>query len=99
MGSNSEENLAMSIALNRKPGLFASYDEGAEPWACIASLLETVKLHAIGPYGYLSGTFGATAKGYSSSCIDEMLHRQFKRSPAESWGSLQYRLPFEGYSP
>jgi hypothetical protein len=32
------------IALNRKNALFAGHDQGAENWACIASLIETCKL-------------------------------------------------------
>jgi hypothetical protein len=34
------------IALNRKNALFAGHDEGAENWACIASLIETALCRA-----------------------------------------------------
>ena len=41
------------IALNRKNSLFAGHDQGAINWACIASLIETAKLHGIDPKPYL----------------------------------------------
>ena len=36
-----------STMLNRKNALFAGHDEGAESWACIASLIETCKLNGV----------------------------------------------------
>jgi IS66 C-terminal element len=40
--------------LNRKNALFAGHDQGAENWACIASLIETCKLHGVDPQAYLA---------------------------------------------
>jgi len=37
------------IALNRKNALFAGGDEGAEVWACLASLIETCRLNGVDP--------------------------------------------------
>ena len=34
------------MVLNRKNALFAGHDEGAENWACIASLIETALCRA-----------------------------------------------------
>jgi hypothetical protein len=35
------------MAPNRKNALFAGHDEGAENWACVASLIETCKLNDV----------------------------------------------------
>jgi glucose-6-phosphate 1-dehydrogenase len=40
--------------LNRKNALFAGHDEGAENWACIASLIETCKLNGADPQAYFA---------------------------------------------
>ena len=42
------------IALNRKNALFAGHDVGAENWACLASLVETCKLHGVDPQAYFA---------------------------------------------
>ena len=73
MDSNSVENLARPIALNRKNALFAGHDEGAAAWARIASLIETAKLNGIEPYAWLKATLEAIAAGHPNSCIDELL--------------------------
>lgn len=45
------------IALNRKNSLFAGHDDGAINWACLASLIETAKLHGINPQAYRKRDF------------------------------------------
>jgi hypothetical protein len=42
------------MVLNRKNALFAGHDEGAENWACIASLIETCKLTGVDPQAYIA---------------------------------------------
>jgi hypothetical protein len=42
------------IVLNRKNSLFAGHDQGAESWACIASLIETCKLNDVDPQAYFT---------------------------------------------
>jgi transposase len=42
------------IVLNRKNALFAGHDQGAENWACIASLIETCKLNSVDPQAYFT---------------------------------------------
>ena len=42
------------MALNRKNALFAGHDEGAENWACVASLIETCKLNDVEPQAYIA---------------------------------------------
>jgi transposase len=41
LDSNIVERSMRSVVLNRKNALFAGHDQGAENWACIASLVET----------------------------------------------------------
>src|SRR5262249_41892501 len=45
LDTNIVERSIRPVVLNRKNALFAGHDEGAENWACIASLIETCKLH------------------------------------------------------
>ena len=78
MDSNSVENLARPIALNRKNALFAGHDEGAAAWARIASLIETAKLNGVEPYAWLKATLEAIANGHPNSCIDELMPWNFK---------------------
>ena len=73
MDSNSVENLARPIALNRKNALFAGHDEGAAAWGRIASLIETAKLNGVEPYAWLKATLKAIAAGHPNSRIDELL--------------------------
>jgi IS66 C-terminal element len=40
--------------------LFAGHDQGAVNWACIASLIETAKLHGIDPKPYLADVLTKT---------------------------------------
>jgi transposase len=48
-------------------------DEGAENWACIASLIETCKLNDVDPYAYLANTLTRIVDGHPASAIDELL--------------------------
>ena len=78
MDSNSVENLARPIALNRKIALFAGHDEGAAAWARIASLIETAKPNHVEPYAWLKATLEAIAAGHLNSRIDDLLPWNFK---------------------
>jgi transposase len=49
MDTNSVERAMRPIASNRKNSLFAGHDECAVNWACLASLIETAKIHGIDP--------------------------------------------------
>ena len=53
LDSNIVERSIRPLVLNRKNALFAGHDQGAENWACIASLIETCKLHGVDPQAYL----------------------------------------------
>ncbi len=73
LDNNSVERTIRPIALNRKNALFAGHDTGAHNWAVIASLIETCKLNAIEPQGYLSGVLTAIANGHKQTDIKELL--------------------------
>lgn len=45
LDTNAVERAMRPIALYRKNALFAGCDEGAEAWACLASLIETCRLN------------------------------------------------------
>jgi len=59
--------------LNRKNALFARCDEGAEAWACLASLIETCKLNGADPEPYLTGVLEKLVNGWPAARIDELL--------------------------
>ena len=54
LDSNSIERAMRPVCLSRKNSLFAGSDEGAENWACMASLVETCKLNGVNPQLYLT---------------------------------------------
>ena len=71
--NNVVERSIRPIALNRKNALFAGSDGGGEHSAIIASLIETCKLNAIDPQGYLTDVISRIANGHPNSRIDELL--------------------------
>src|SRR5258705_408363 len=54
LDTNIVERGIRPIVLNSKNALFAGHDEGAENWACIASLIETCKLNGADPQAYFA---------------------------------------------
>ena len=73
LDSNSVERAMRPVALRRKNSLFAGSDEGGENWACSASLIETCKLNAIDPQGYLTDVITRNVQGHPNSRLDELL--------------------------
>ena len=61
------------IALNRKNALFAGSDGGAEHWAVIASLIQTCKLLAIEPHGYLADVITRIVNGHPQNRLDDLM--------------------------
>ena len=59
--------------LNRKNALFAGHDEGAENWACIASLIETCKLNGVDPQAYFGDVLTRVVNLRLAACIDELM--------------------------
>ena len=73
MDTNSVERAMRPIALNRKNSLFAGHDQGAINWACIASLIETAKLHGVDPKPYLADILTKLVNGWPMAKVDELL--------------------------
>jgi transposase len=71
--SNSVERSMRPIALSRKNALFAGSDEGAENWACLASLIETCKLHGINPEAYFTDVLTKLVNNWPNSRLAELL--------------------------
>ena len=59
--------------LNRKDALFAGHDQGAENWACIASLIETCKLCGVEPQAYLTDVLTKLVNLWPASRLDELM--------------------------
>jgi hypothetical protein len=62
-----------TIALNRKNALFAGHDEGAENWACIASLIETCKLNDVEPQAYIADVLNRLVNLWAAARVDELM--------------------------
>jgi transposase len=73
LDTNIVERSMRPVALTRKNALFAGHDDGAENWACIASLIETCKLHAIDPQAYLADVLTRLVNGWANNRIDELM--------------------------
>jgi transposase len=73
MDTNIVERSMRPIALNRKNSLFAGHDAGAVNWACMASLIETAKLHGIDPQSYLADVLAKLVNGWPMANIDALL--------------------------
>ncbi len=73
LDTNAVERAMRPIALNRKNALFAGCDEGAEVWACLASLIETCRLNSVDPETYLTDVLEKLVDGWPASRIDELL--------------------------
>jgi transposase len=73
LDTNSVERARRPIALNRKNALFAGCDEGAEAWACLASLIETCKLNSVDPQAYLTDVLTKLVNLWPASRLDELM--------------------------
>src|SRR5579884_941371 len=74
--NNVVERAIRPLTLNRKNALFAGSGGGAEHWAVIASLLETCKLLAIEPHGYLvtsSPVLSMVVNGQPQTRLDDLM--------------------------
>jgi hypothetical protein len=73
LDTNIVERSIRPIVLNRKNALFAGHDEGAENWACIASLVETCKLNGVDPQAWLTDVLTKLVNLWPASRLDELL--------------------------
>jgi transposase len=69
------------MVLNRKNSLFAGHDEGAENWACVASLIETCKLNGVDPQAYLADVLDELVNLWPASRIDALMPWAWAKSP------------------
>jgi transposase len=73
LDTNVVERGIRPIVLNRKNALFAGHDQGAENWACIASLIETCKLHGVDPQAYFTDVLTKLVNLWPASRLDELM--------------------------
>jgi transposase len=73
LDTNVVERNIRPIVLNRKNALFAGHDQGAENWACIASLVETCKLHGVDPQTYFTDVLAKLINLWPASRLDELM--------------------------
>ncbi len=73
LDNNSVERAMRPVALSRKNSLFAGSDEGAENWACLASLIETCKLNRVNPQAYFADLLTRLVNGWPQKRIDELM--------------------------
>jgi transposase len=73
LDTNIVERSIRPLVLNRKNALFAGHDQGAENWACIASLIETCKLYGVDPQAYLTDVLTKLVNLWPASRLDELM--------------------------
>src|SRR6266478_1286236 len=73
LDSNIVERSMRPIVLNRKNALFAGHDQGAQNWACVASLIETCKLNGVDPQAYFTDLITKLVNLWPASRIDELM--------------------------
>ena len=73
LDTNIVERGIRPIVLNRKNALFAGHDEGADNWACIASLIETCKLTGVDPQTYFADVLTRLVNLWPASRLDELM--------------------------
>jgi hypothetical protein len=73
LDTNIVERGIRPIVLNRKNALFAGHDEGAENWACIASLIETCKLNDVEPQAYIADVLNRLVNLWPAARLDELM--------------------------
>lgn len=73
LDTNIVERGIRPIVLNRKNALFAGHDEGAENWACVASLIETCKLNDVEPQAYIADVLDKLVNLWPASHVDDLM--------------------------
>jgi transposase len=84
LDTNIVERCIRPVVLNRKNALFAGHDEGAENWACIASLTETCKLHGVDPQAYLADVLTRLVHLWPAARLDELMPWAWAEHRADS---------------
>lgn len=73
LDTNIVERGIRPLVLNRKNALFAGHDEGAENWACVASLIETCKLNDVEPQAYIADVLDKLVNLWPASHINDLM--------------------------
>jgi transposase len=73
LDTNIVERSIRPIVLNRKNALFAGHDEGAQNWACIASLIETCKVNDVDPQAYFTDVLSKLVNLWPASRLDDLM--------------------------
>lgn len=73
LDTNIVERSIRPLILTRKNALFAGHDLGAENWACIASLIETCKLHGVDPQAYFADVLTKLVNLWPASRLNELM--------------------------
>jgi len=73
LDNNSVERAMRPVCLSRKNSLFAGSNEGAENWACLASLIEICKLNGVNPLAYFTDLLTRLVNGWPQKRIDELM--------------------------
>jgi transposase len=82
--SNTVERSIRGIVLGRKNALFAGSDEGAENWACLASLIETAKLNAVNAHAWLTDALTKLVNRWPASRIDDLMPWAYAKAAAHT---------------
>jgi len=82
LDTNIVERGIRPIILNRKNALFAGHDEGAENWACVASLIETCKLNDVDPQAYFADVLDKLVNLWPVARIDDLMPWAWSKSRA-----------------
>jgi hypothetical protein len=64
-----------AVGTELKNALFAGSDEGADNWACVASLVESCKLNDVNPHAHawMTDTLTKLVNRWSASRVDELM--------------------------
>lgn len=76
--SNIVERAIRPQTITRKNSLFAGSEGGGRTWATLATLLQTCKMNAVDPFGWLSQTLSRIAKGWPVTEIEDLMPWNFK---------------------
>lgn len=83
LDTNIVERGIRPIVLNRKNALFAGHEEGAENWACVASLIETCKLNDVDPQAYIADVLDKLVNLWPVSRIDDLMPWAWAKAHAD----------------
>ena len=92
LDNNSVERAMRPVCLSRKNSLFAGSNEGAENWACLASLIETCKLNGVNPHAYFTDLLTRLVNGWPQKLARQPLMLAHEPSDQEQIHAAPHRL-------